>query len=110
RGQGFQIAVGADAAAVRHWRGGPVALAQVAPGFSDSEIAQLRLAVVGLPEPPPPPAEAVAAAVPEDPDAAARQRRFALWSVLGLGILLLCWMSWRLYEQMIEGKTGGSGG
>ena len=57
-----------------------------------------------------PVAEAVAAAVPEDPDAAARQRRFALWSVLGLGILLLCWMSWRLYEQMIEGKTGGSGG
>ncbi|MBK8068830.1 MAG: DUF3999 family protein [Rhodanobacteraceae bacterium] len=111
RGEDFKLAIGADPEAVRHWRGGPAALAQVAPGFSPGEIAQLDRAVVGLPQPPPAKAEAVAPAPPEaDAEAAARQRRFALWSVLGLGIVLLCWMTWRLYEQMVEGRSGNSGG
>lgn len=108
RGEGFQLAVGADARAVRHWRGGPAALAQVAPGFSPGEIAQLDRATVGMPQPPPAAAEAVppAPSAADDAESAARQRRFALWSVLGLGILLLGWMTWRLYEQMVEGRSG----
>ena len=111
RGEDFKLAIGADPEAVRHWRAGPAALAQVAPGFSPGEIAQLDRAVVGLSQPPPAKVEAVAPAPPEaDAEAAARQRRFALWSVLGLGIVLLCWMTWRLYEQMVEGRTGNPDG
>ncbi|GMU43674.1 MAG: DUF3999 family protein [Xanthomonadales bacterium PRO6] len=105
RGQGFVLAVGAAPESVREWRASATQVSAVAPGFSEREIAALETAVAGAPLPPPPPAtQPAAAAPPEDADAAARQRRYALWSVLGLGILVLGWMTWRLYEQMVEGR------
>ena len=31
---------------------------------------------------------------------AARMRRFALWSILGFGVLVLGYMTWRLFQQL----------
>lgn len=106
RGSGFVLAVGAAPEAVRDWRGGPSPLAAVTPGFSEREIAALETARAGQPLPPPPAVDLAKPAPREDADSAARQRRYALWSVLGLGILVLGWMTWRLYEQIVEGRRG----
>lgn len=106
RGSGFQLAVGAGPEVIRHWRGGKAALAQVAPGFSASEIAQLQRVQIGKPQRPPAAVAAVAVSAPSaDADAAARQRRLVLWTVLGVGLLVLGWMSWRLYAQLGAGRS-----
>ena len=101
RGKDFRLAVGAAPEVVRHWNGGAAALAQVAPGFSATEIAQLRHVQIGKSQRPTAPIAPAAAAAPtDDANAAARRRRFALWAVLAFGLLVLGWMTWRLYSQL----------
>lgn len=104
QGKDFVLAVGAEPERVRHWLGGPSAMGQVAPGYSLDEIAQLERAEPGVLSLTPPPAEAISAPAPAAPDAdsEARKRRYLLWSILGLGVILLAWLTYRLYMQMQE--------
>lgn len=105
QGQGFVLAIGADPERIRHWLGGPSAMGQVAPGFSLDEIAQLERAEPGTLSLTPPPAEAISAPQPApDTDSEARKRRYLLWAILGLGVILLAWLTFRLYMQMQEGR------
>lgn len=102
QGKDFLLAVGAEAAQVRHWLGGPSAMGQVAPGYSLDEIAQLERAQIGELQRTSGPVEALPAptVAPADSDAEARKRRLLLWLILGVGVLVLAWLSWRLYTQM----------
>lgn len=74
-------------------------LAQVAPGFSNDDIAALENAVAG-------PLQTTAAATAEGPGAAdkaaatARTRLLALWGALLAGVGVLAYMVWRLVGQM----------
>jgi hypothetical protein len=105
QGNGFVLSVGADPTIYSRWTGGPAAMEQVAPGYSRDEIQMLERAVPGTLRPTPPLAEAMdPLASPVDAAAeAARMRRFALWSVLGVGVLLLGYMTWRLLQQVNAG-------
>jgi hypothetical protein len=105
QGQDFQLAVGAAPEAYRRWTGGPSAMAQVAPGFSASEIEQLEHARLGAPMGA---TEALEAASADDTATAdpARLRRYLLWGVLGFGVLVLGFMSWRLFGQLKAGEQG----
>lgn len=78
-------------------------MAQVAPGYSAVEIEQLERAKVGnsvaaAPASPIVPVEA------ENEAQSSLRRRFILWSVLGFGVLMLGFMSWRLYGQLNAGE------
>jgi len=100
QGSGFYLAFGADAQVHTRWLGGVAQMAQVAPGFSREEIEQLERAKPGvLQSTPTTSMNAPVEVVATDADAA-RMRRFALWSVLGFGVLVLGFMTWRLYGQM----------
>lgn len=72
-------------------------LAQVAPGFSASELKQLEMAQLGD-------VQTISAGVGESASdlagKAARNRRLALWGLLILGVLVLGGMTWRLIGQM----------
>jgi hypothetical protein len=103
QGSGFSLAVGAPPEVYRRWLGGPAPMAQVAPGFSREEIEQLERARIGSVSTPAPATLAQTAEVEDTPDAASL-RRFVLWSVLAFGVLLLGFMSWRLYGQMNAGE------
>jgi hypothetical protein len=102
QGSGFMLSVGAEPEAWRRWTGGPAPMSQVAPGYSRDEIEMLERAKPGTLQPTPPLAEAMDPIVgPVDTAAeAARMRRFALWSILGVGVLLLGYMTWRLLQQV----------
>lgn len=99
RGNSHILAVGAPSQALRAWRPGTAPLAQVAPGYSRADLRSLEHAVasatgaapaVPTNRPPTP----VEADLPQD------QRYWLLWATLGLGVLFLAFMSWRLYQQM----------
>lgn len=99
QGQDFLLAVGAAPEIHRRWSGGPSPMAQVAPGYNATEIEQLERARPG----PPMTAALVLEAPASDSQEALnpiRWRRFLLWSVLGFGVILLGFMSWRLYGQL----------
>lgn len=103
QGQGFFLAVGAAPAVYGRWKGGPSPMAQVAPGYSAVEIEQLERATIGTalataPATGSPPVEA------ENDAQSSLRRRFILWSVLGFGVLMLGFMSWRLYGQLNAGE------
>lgn len=103
QGSGFHLSVGASNEQVAHFSGGPVPLSQVAPGYSADEILQLERAQIGSLQATPSVPLQAASAVESAADALdqeARKRRFILWSVLALGVLVLAAMSWRLYAQM----------
>ncbi len=102
QGSGFILSVGADPKIYARWTGGPSPMERVAPGYSRDEIEMLERAKPGTLQPTPPLAEAVDPIVSPVDDAAeaARMRRFALWSVLGVGVLLLGFMTWRLFQQV----------
>jgi hypothetical protein len=102
QGSGFVLGVGAEAEVYRHWLGGPSPLEQVAPGYSRDEIEQLERARVGELQPTPQNGGSAVPAVEAADEAAeaARMRRFALWSILGVGVLLLGYMTWRLLQQV----------
>jgi hypothetical protein len=102
QGQDFQLAIGAAPEVYGRWTGGPSALAQVAPGYSAIEIEQLERARVGSPLTTTAPPQIKPAIATDDVDQA-RLRRFMLWSVLGIGVILLGFMSWRLYGQLNAG-------
>lgn len=74
------------------------ALAQVAPGFSASELKQLEIAQLGdiqtMSD------GAVGESASDLAGKAARNRRLALWGLLILGVLVLGGMTWRLIGQM----------
>jgi hypothetical protein len=97
QGQDFVLAVGADPARVQKWLGGPAPIQQVAPGFDRDELLALEHAVIGEPLAEAPLARAVTVAVADDPQ---QRRRWILWGVLGIGVLLLAGISWRLLGQM----------
>jgi hypothetical protein len=99
QGQDFVLAVGAAPEVYRRWTGGPAPLSQVAPDFSAREIEQLERAGVGAPIGTAA-VEAAPAAGASDASDSSRLRRFVLWAVLGVGVLLLGFMSWRLYGQL----------
>ena len=73
-------------------------LAQVAPGFSSSELKQLEMAKLG--EVQTMNAKIAGESASELASQAARNRRLALWSLLILGVLVLGGMTWRLIGQM----------
>lgn len=103
QGQDFYLAVGASPEVYSRWKGGPSPMAQVAPGYSAVEIEQLERAKVGnsvaaAPASPIVPVEA------ENEAQSSLRRRFILWSVLGFGVLMLGFMSWRLYGQLNAGE------
>ena len=101
QGSGFFLAFGADSKVYTRWLGGVAQMAQVAPGFSRDEIEQLERAKAGvLQDTPKTSANTPVEVAAPDSEAAARTRRFALWSVLGFGVLVLGFMTWRLYGQM----------
>ncbi|MCB1599229.1 MAG: DUF3999 family protein, partial [Xanthomonadales bacterium] len=67
-------------------------------GYNATEIEQLERARPG-----PPMAALVLEAPASDGQEALNPtswRRFLLWSVLGFGVILLGFMSWRLYGQL----------
>ena len=102
QGSGFFISVGAAPEVYRRWLGGPSPMGQVAPGYSQDEIEQLERAKAGTLQATPQIA-GPAAPVVETTDSAAeaaRMRRFALWSILGFGVLVLGYMTWRLFQQL----------
>jgi hypothetical protein len=103
QGRDFHLAVGAAPEVYRRWTGGPSPLTQVAPGYSAVEIEQLERARVGEPLTAAVPAQAKPAEATDDVDQA-RLRRVVLWSVLGFGVILLGFMSWRLYGQLNAGE------
>ena len=78
-------------------------LAQVAPGFSASELKQLEMALLG--EVQATNAGVAAASSAEQASQAARNRRLALWGLLLLGVLILGGMTWRLVQQMKAKST-----
>lgn len=106
QGTDFQLTVGAAPETYQRWTSGPSSLAQVAPGFSTTEIEQLERATLGDP---------ISAAVKLESTTAdnetkadpARLRRYILWSVLGFGVLVLGFMSWRLYGQLSRSEKAG---
>lgn len=102
QGSGFSISVGADPEVHRRWLGGPSPMNQVAPGYTLDEIEQLERAKPGMLQPTPQIAGSVAPVVEASDSAAeaARMRRFALWSILGFGVLVLGYMTWRLFQQL----------
>lgn len=104
QGSGFYLAVGAPPEVHTRWLGGPAPMAQVAPGFSQSEIEQLERAIPGtaIPTVSTQPLIAEAIEAPADP---ARLRLMVLWAALGLGILMLGLMSWRLYQQLSKSSS-----
>lgn len=106
QGQDFVLAVGAAPEVHRRWTGGPAPMSQVAPDFSAREIEQLERAKVGAPISAAAGEQAPSVEPTEDADPA-RLRRFILWSVLGFGVLLLGFMSWRLYGQLNAGEKAG---
>lgn len=103
QGEDFLLAVGAEPARVRNWLGGPAPIQQVAPGFDRDELLALEFASIGEPLAEAPLARATAAAPVSDPQ---QQRRWILWGVLGLGVLLLAGISWRLLGQMNSAEEG----
>jgi hypothetical protein len=99
RGSGFRLAYGANPALARNYSGGAAALESVAPGFRQDEINALEAAAPGEPVAT---TRAVAQPVTAPP---ARidtrdQRKWLLWGVLILGVLVLAYMSWRLFRQL----------
>lgn len=105
QGSDFLLAVGADPARQRQWLGGPSPIAQVAPGFDRDELIALEHARVGEQV-----AEVAIAAPITQTDADPQQRRrWILWGVLGLGVLLLAGISWRLLGQLNAGEQTGNG-
>ncbi len=107
QGEDFVLAVGADPAKLRQWLGGPAPLQQVAPGFDADELLALEHASVG-----PAIAEApMATPATEYPtgDDPQQRRRWVLWGMLGLGVLLLAGISWRLFRQLGDDKGPGEG-
>ncbi|MES3024271.1 MAG: DUF3999 family protein [Pseudomonadota bacterium] len=74
-------------------------LADVAPGFSASEVVGVEQAIAGPLQlnsayKPPAPGDASPA------DNATRNRKWTLWSALLFGVLVLGFMAWRLVSQM----------
>ncbi|MEZ5442146.1 MAG: DUF3999 family protein [Lysobacterales bacterium] len=94
RGQGFRLAVGASREMLRDLPGGPVPLSQVAPGGSTGDLDGLEQAQLGHPVSGPPVPSPAAVSAETD------RRPWVLWAVLGLGVLLLAGLSWRLYRQL----------
>ena len=76
-------------------------LAQVAPGFSADELKRLEMAHLGEIQKTGQIAGETAA---ELADKEARNRRYALWGLLIVGVLVLATMSWHLIRQM-KGKS-----
>lgn len=74
---------------------GQRSLSQVAPGFSDEELAGLEQAAVGALEP-----NRAKALEADRQGADGRWRIAALWAVLLAGVAVLGWMAWRLLGQM----------
>ena len=105
QGSDFKLAVGAPSEVYRRWLGGPSPMDQVAPGFSRDEIEQLERAQVGVLMQTPRAAPAAVVAEVDSSAEAARTRRFVLWSVLALGVLVLGYMTWRLYAQLSAEKN-----
>lgn len=73
-------------------------LAQVAPGFSASELKQVEMASFGEIQKTDGVSTAETAAEMEKK--AARNRQFGLWGLLLVGVLVLAVMTWRLIQQM----------
>lgn len=74
---------------------GQRSLSQVAPGFSDEELAGLEQAQVGALEP-----NRVKPVEADQNGGDGRWRIAALWAVLLAGVAVLGWMAWRLLGQM----------
>lgn len=74
-----------------------LALAQVAPGFSQAELAQLEQAQAGAVQ-----SNAAADRANERALQAAQQRTRWLWAALALGVLALGGMAWQLYRQIAQ--------
>ena len=105
RGSGFVLAFGADPVRANNYIGGPVTLERVAPGFNISELSALEAAVPGDPSVPPARASTAPIAAPVvSSESKIDQRKLLLWSVLILGVLVLAFMSWRLFRQIGEPK------
>jgi len=99
RGNDFKLAFGADPAFAQRASGQAVAVERVAPGYRVDELSGLETAVAGKAYASPRPTgalPAVAATAADD----GHRRRFILWSILILGVLILAYMSWRLFAQM----------
>lgn len=73
-------------------------LAQVAPGFTATELKQLEAVQVGQLQAGP--AEAAGKSAASEASSAARQRSAILWGVLLLGVAILGGMAWRLVRQV----------
>ena len=80
-------------------------LAQVAPGFSADELKRLETAQLGELQKTSGSATGETAAKLADKEA--RNRRYALWGLLIIGVLILAAMSWHLIRQM-KGKQPGT--
>ena len=104
RGDGFVLAFGAPPDKARLFTHGATQLERVAPGYRPEELSELESAQPGEPLIIPVGAilqrPAIAAALDKGPD----QRKLVLWSVLILGVLVLAYMTWRLFKQL---GTGG---
>ena len=103
----YRLAVGRNPA-----RPAEQPLAQVAPGFDAEEIKRLELATTGEPQPINPiPAQTArpndkppVIATAAEASRFAKERTFALWGALFLGVVILGAMTWKLIRDM-QGKA-----
>ncbi len=106
RGNDFKLAFGAAPALAARMPGQAVGIDRVAPGYRVDELGGLESAVAGVAyasnRSQRPATEIAAASAPDD----GRRRKFILWSMLILGVLVLAYMSWRLFAQMGQSEQG----